>query len=232
MEEKKEEIIEKEKTFKLKIFTDSNLSYTLSKGWDIDLLISGKVRTLTSRTFTIECTLETTIQELKHKIEDQEGYSRKELTLKKNRKTLDDPKKTLGELYIDEKTTLHMITPQTFKKEKDTQGGKKGGLKTKNRGTGSKTMVITEDEAKKLPQVDYFEDPENFLYSGPQSKKKSDEPTTPTTPNSSTTPSNFVPFSNEGKKLTSETKSTSFTLPTPEERRLLMLKAVEERKKK
>lgn len=228
MEEKVKEQIQEEKKFKLKIFTDSNLAYTLSKGWDIDQLISGKVRTLTARTFEIECTLNTTIKELKNFIEDQEGYNRKDQTLKKGTKTLDDPKKTLGELWVNEKTTLHLITPSTMKKEKNSSGSKKGGLKTKMSGGHSKVMVITEDDAKKLPNVDYFEDPENFLYSGPQTKKKSEDPNTPTTPKSST-PVDFKPFSEEGKKLSNESKPSS---ETPEERRILMLKALENRQKK
>lgn len=59
---------------KVNIFTDKNLYSYLIKGWSEEKLVSGQIKTLTGRTFSIEGIEEKdSVKTLKHKIEDQEG---------------------------------------------------------------------------------------------------------------------------------------------------------------
>ncbi len=58
------------------IFTDNNLYDYVTRGWSEEKLISGKIKTLSSRTFTITGLQESsTILEIKRKIEDSEGMN-------------------------------------------------------------------------------------------------------------------------------------------------------------
>lgn len=223
--------MENEKTqplpFKLKIFTDKNLQSYLAQGWDYDALISGKIRTLHGRTFEIECDETMTILELKFKIEDQEGYERKDQIIMKRKTKLDDSK-TLGEYFITDtsKTTLLLQMPLSFdtlNKDSDT----KGGLKQKQRGAGTKTMTVTDDQEKKMYQGDYYQSPDNYLSSGPQTPSPK---TTNQSPFVDTVPTTVQSFSGQGKILTdSKIKEVEIS---ESEKRNLMLQAAQKRNKK
>jgi hypothetical protein len=123
----------------IKVFTDKNLASYLSQGWDYDGLISGKIKTLHGKIFIIECTKTTTIAKFKCLIEDQEGYDRKDQIIMKWKKKLEDVK-TLSDYWIDERTTLLLQMPIEFDVLKDDPRRSKDGLKSKQRGTGSKTI--------------------------------------------------------------------------------------------
>ena len=101
---------EEKKKFKLKIFTEDNLQDLISKGWNVELMIRGQLRTLTSKTFFVEVTESTTILELKQIIEDQEGYNRHHQYIKKRTKYLED-KKTLYDYFVTENDCLLLINP-------------------------------------------------------------------------------------------------------------------------
>jgi hypothetical protein len=188
-----------DKKFKLKIFTDDNLQEIISKGWNIDLLIKGQMKTLTSKTFFVEVTEMTTIKELKCIIEDQEGYDRKHQYIKKRSKFLEDHK-TLFDYFVNEKETLLLINPAKKKHVKDVDSKvNKMSTKTKQKAGATQTMIISESDAKKLSDKDWFEDPENYLLSGPQN-----QPQTPKTPTSASTIQTFSFVNTLGGSKTDE----------------------------
>eukprot|EP01080_Neovahlkampfia_damariscottae_P008482 gene8482-304_t len=213
---------EEEKKFKLKIFTEDNLQDLISKGWNVELMIQGKMKTLTSKSFFVEVSNFTTIKELKCIIEDQEGYNRNHMYIKKRTKYLDDDK-TLYDYFVTEDDCLLLINPGKNKKLKQ-QDGKinKMSTKTKQRGVQTGTMTISEAEAKKLPQKDWYEDPENYLLSGPQNQ--------PHTPKSPSSPSKVQNFSFSSSVNGGKSKNEKQEIK--EDPREKVRKATEERLKK
>jgi hypothetical protein len=136
---------------KIQIFTDRNLRVTLARGWSEDLLIKGKIATLTGRRFTVEVPPDCTIAYLKKVIEDVTGIQQENQELRKGKTSLKD-ERTLDHYFIRENMTLLLInngdpvlpTGAAIQEEGDYQ-------KIKERPKPTETIVLSEEkDAKKL----------------------------------------------------------------------------------
>eukprot|EP01112_Ceratiomyxa_fruticulosa_P022944 TRINITY_DN8572_c0_g1_i1.p1 TRINITY_DN8572_c0_g1~~TRINITY_DN8572_c0_g1_i1.p1 ORF type:complete len:229 (+),score=59.26 TRINITY_DN8572_c0_g1_i1:254-940(+) len=93
----------------VKIFTDPNLVMYLSKGWSEDKLVSGTIKTLSSRTFSVSVSDDATVRNLKGAIEDQEGFPIENQELRKGKTKLKDDNKTLADYFVLNNMTLLLL---------------------------------------------------------------------------------------------------------------------------
>jgi len=115
------------------------------------MLIKGKIATLTGRRFTVNVpSSQCSVRELKEMIEDAEGIKiedqelRRGKTILKDERTLDDYWVRPGSTLLLINTSEHMLIPSLSMMEEG------DGLKAREKPKPTETLVLDEEEAKKL----------------------------------------------------------------------------------
>jgi hypothetical protein len=227
---------------KVTIFTDKNLRQILQKGWSEERLVNGQIATLTGRKFSVNIEPTQSIRELKHKIEDQEGIEVQNQEIRKGKTVLKD-ENTIEYYFITEKITLLLInSADIYEAMVNTIREEGDHLKQKEKPKPTETLVLTEDEAKKLnPDNKNWWERGNTL-SGPRKAKTHNDDSEPVAdqqqPNDNDTTgvnSNEInsPLRNFGGGTlgggSQQNIITNFDENSPEHRRELMRRAMEAR---
>jgi len=113
---------------KINIFTDKNLASYIVRGWSEDKLVSGKIKTLTGRTFPISDVGEhDSVMMVKQKIEDQEGIPVSKQTLKKSQDHHGRQPATFTLFYFwgDDVTIVHQDISVTTRQDDGSREKKK-----------------------------------------------------------------------------------------------------------
>lgn len=135
----------------IEIFTDRNLGVILSRGWSEDMLIRGRIATLTGRRFTVTVPSgQTTVKQLKHLIEDMEGIRVEDQELRRGKTVLkDDP--SMNYCLVRHGSTLllinkseHFIVPSMSQLEEGDH------MKAREMPKPTETLVIDEETDKRM----------------------------------------------------------------------------------
>jgi len=188
------------------LFTDKNLSLYLAKGWSEEKLVTGKIKTLSSKTFSVELHPSNTILDLKKKIEDTQGIPIEKQDIRKGKTKLKDDMK-LEHYFIRDGTTLLLLVEGDgdLNFQIDDELPTSESTKLRHHPVVSKTIVIDPEEEKNEKEKETNQHWwEGSGTSGPR-------------------PSTSKMVLNTSTEETSESK---------EEKRLLRLKAIESRLQK
>lgn len=224
------------KKMKIKIFADNQLHQHIIRGWSIEKLISGQIKTLTGKTITLEVDPQDTILKVKQKIEDAEGIEIKDQELRKGTKILQDSE-TLYDAFVMEDSTLLLVLPvdttfNNYQKDED----QPSVMSTKLKGPTIHTKTITLDPEEQQSNNKYQENQQNtkkpwwdnkVMSSGPMGHRASNLQLE--TPSTTTSPSTESDISSSTTELISPAPTTTERIDDPDEERRKRLLAIEAR---